>query len=358
MLDRRAAGGVATATTLDARIANRRLDVDIDGDVAHVDPAVATTVASAAGDVSGHVKGHVSIAASATIRLPEAFGFDGEVTLGPSRVAGQDITSASMSLLLADGVLGVRRLEAATPLGAVTASGPLALNATAPSDLAYTIRGIPLAQFREQIGEATGTVDVDGRLLGPRATLRTEGTARFTGVAAGGIAQGVEGTSPFSVELPGWDLAQARLEVRPVLSAGAVGDMVLDTADARVGYADNRATFAVNASSGDRRAPGRRHRRFLHAGRTAHALTAAGLSIGEQTWVLERRGSRPSRCCRTRCGSATCTSTTAPAEIVDAVGKLALRAPPYPACTCRSAASTCCRSRSWPGRRTPSSPGC
>ena len=328
VLDRAsAAGGVATATTLDARIANRRLDVDIDGDVAHVDPAVATTVASAAGDVSGHVKGHVSIGGLGDDPTPEAFGFDGEVTLGPSRVAGQDITSASMSLLLADGVLGVRRLEAATPLGAVTASGPLALNATAPSDLAYTIRGIPLAQFREQIGEATGTVDVDGRLLGPRATLRTEGTARFTGVAAGGIAQGVEGTSPFSVELPDWDLAQVRVDVHPVLSAGAVGDMVLDTADARVGYADNRATFAVNASSGDRRAHAAGTADLSTPGERRIALTAAGLSIGEQTWVLDAARQPAVTLLPNEVRVRDVHFDDGTGQIVDAVGTLALRAP-------------------------------
>ena len=91
-----------------------------------------------------------------------------------------------MTLALADGVLGVRRLEGATPLGAVTASGPLALNA----DGAVRPRPTRSAAFRwrssaAQIGEVTGTVDVDGRLQGPRATLRTEGTARFSGVEAG-----------------------------------------------------------------------------------------------------------------------------------------------------------------------------
>ena len=288
VLDRAtAAGGLATATTLDARIADRRLDVDIDGDVAHVDPAVATTAAAAAGDVSGHVKGHVSIADLGAEMRAEAFGFDGDVTLGPSRVAGRDITSASMSLLLQDGVLGVRRLEAATPLGAVTASGPLALNATAPSELAYTVRGIPLTGFRDQIGEVTGTVDVDGRLLGPRATLRTEGTAQFAGVGAAGIVEGLEGTAPFKVDLPDWDLAQARFDVHPVLTAAIVRDMVLDTADARLAYGDNRATFEVNASAGDRR---------VHVAGSADlptpderriTLTEAGLSIGEQTWVLD-----------------------------------------------------------------------
>ena len=202
-----AAGGVATATTLDARIADRRLEVDLDGDVAHVDPAVAVDVPAASGDVSGHVKGHVSVADLAAGMSPEAFGFAGDVTLGPSRVAGFDVTSASMTLALAEGVLAVRRLEGATPLGAVTASGALALNATAPSDLGYTVRGIPLAQFRDRIGDVTGTIDVDGRLQGPRATLRTEGTARFSGVEAGTLAQGIAGTTPFTVDLPDWDVA-------------------------------------------------------------------------------------------------------------------------------------------------------
>ena len=289
VLDRAtAAGGVATATTLDARIANRRLDVNIDGDVAHVDPAVATTVASAAGDVSGHIKGQVSIIGLGGEPTAEAFGFDGDVTLGPSRIAGRDITSASMSLLLADGVLGVRRLEAATPLGAVTASGPLALNATAPSDLAYTIRGIPLAQFREQIGEVMGTVDVDGRLLGPRATLRTEGTARFAGVGAEGIAQGIEGTSPFSVELPGWDLAQARLDVHPVLAAGAVGDTV-----AGHGGRPRRLRERSRDLRGQRverrpTCPRRGRRRSLHARRAAHHAHGGG--------PLDRRADVGARC--------------------------------------------------------------
>jgi autotransporter translocation and assembly factor TamB len=328
VLDRAtAAGGVATATTLDARIANRRLDVDLDGDIAHVDPAVATTVASAAGDVSGHVKGHVSIVRLGDAPTPEAFGFDGEVTLGPSRVAGRDITSASMSLLLADGVLGVRRLEAATPLGAVTASGPLALNATAPSDLAYTIRGIPLAQLREQIGDVTGTVDVDGKLLGPRATLRTEGTARFTGVAAGGIAQGLEGTSPFSVDLPGWDLAQVRLDVHPVLSAGAIGDTVLDTADARIGYGSNRATFDVNASSGDRRVHAAGAADLSTAGEQRITLTAAGLSIGEQTWVLDAARQPGITLLPHEVRIRDVHFDDGTGQIVEAVGTLALRAP-------------------------------
>ncbi|MEO5822779.1 MAG: translocation/assembly module TamB domain-containing protein [Vicinamibacteraceae bacterium] len=288
VLDRAtAAGGVATATTLDARIADRRLDVDIDGDVAHVDPAVATTFASAAGDVSGHVKGHVSIADLAADFTAKSMGFAGDVTLGPSRVAGLDVTAASMTLALADGVMDIRRLEGTTPLGAVTASGPLAFDATATSNLAYTIRGIPLAQFRDQIGDVTGTVDVDGRLTGPRATLRSAGTARFASIDAGTLAQGLAATSPFTVDLPDWDLANLRLDVHPVLSAGTVAGMVLETGDVRVGYADKRATFDVNASSGDRRVHAAGSADLSNAAERRIALTTAGLSIGEQTWVLD-----------------------------------------------------------------------
>jgi len=328
VLDRAtAAGGVATATTLDGRIANRRLDVDVDGDVAHVDPAVATTVAAAAGDVSGHVKGHVSVADLGDTPTAEAFGFDGDVTLGPSRVAGRDITSASMSLQLAGGVLGVRRLEAATPLGAVTASGPLALNATAPSDLAYTITGIPLTAFRDQIGDVTGTVDIDGRLLGPQATLRTEGTARFTEVAAAGVTQGLEGTSPFSVALPDWDVAHLRLDVHPVLTAGAIGDTVLDTGDARIGYGDDRATFEINASSGDRRVHAAGTADLSTPGERRVALTAAGVSIGEQTWVLDAARQPAIALLPDEVQVRGVHFDDGTGQIVEAAGTLALRAP-------------------------------
>ena len=167
-----------------------------------------------------------------------------------------------MTLALADGVLDVRRLEGTTPLGAVTASGPLALNATAPSDLAYTIRGIPLAQFRDRIGDVTGTVDVDGRLQGPRATLRTEGTARFSGVEAGTLAQGIAGTTPFAVDAARLGpRAAARSTCIRCSSAGIVAGHAARHRRCPVGYAGDRATFDVNASSGDRRRPRRRHRR-------------------------------------------------------------------------------------------------
>ena len=288
VLDRAsAAGGVASKTTLDATIANRRLEVDIDGDVAHVDPAIATTAPSAKGDVSGHIKGHVSVADLAADMTPDAFGFSGDVTLGPSRVAGLDVTQASMTLALADGVLGVKRLEGTTPLGAVTASGSLALNDTSSSDLAYTVRGVPLAQFRDRLGDVTGTIDVDGRLHGPRATLRSEGTARFAGVASGTMVQDLAGATPFTVDLPDWDLTRLKLDVHPVLSAGTISGMKLDTAEVRVGHAGDRTTFEVNAATGDRR---------VHAAGIADLsnpevrtieMTAAGLSIGEQTWVLD-----------------------------------------------------------------------
>jgi autotransporter translocation and assembly factor TamB len=282
------AGGTATKTTLDARIADRRLEVDLDGDVAHVDPAVAVHAPAFRGDVSGHVRGRFAIRDLAAPASVAGVTFDGDVTLGPSTVADQAITSATMTLALADGVLGVRRLEAATPLGAVTASGPLALNDTAASDLAYTVRGIPLAQFRERIGETTGTVDVEGRLRGPRATLMTDGTARFNQVAVAPHVDGLEGTSPFTVQLPDWNLERATIDVHPVLAPGGrIAGMTIETADATIGYAGTQATFDVRASSGDRRVHVAGTADLASAERRRIALTAGGLSIGEQTWVLD-----------------------------------------------------------------------
>lgn len=281
------AGGTASATRLRARIADRRLDVDLDGDVAHVDPAVAAGVPAAAGDVSGHVRGHFSIADLSAPSIAEQVGFEGDVALGPSRVAGRDITSASMTLALAGGVLGVEALTASTPAGSVTASGPFALNATGDSDLAYTVTGIPLAQFTAQLGDVAGTVDVEGRLRGPRGSLVTEGTARFADVRIGTSAEALTGASPFTIHLPDWDVDRARVEVTPVLSAGTVGGIELETGEAQIAYADRRADFDVRSSAGDRRVHAAGVADFTDAARRAIVLREAGLSFGEQTWVLD-----------------------------------------------------------------------
>ena len=281
------AGGVATAATIDARIADRRLDVDLDGDIAHLDPAVAAGVEAIEGDVSGHVRGRVSIAdLDAPIDLDQV-GFDGDVTLGESTVGGYAITSARSSLALAEGVLTVRSLEGQAPLGAVTAKGSLAVGAAGTTDLAYAVTGIPLAQFKEQIGDVTGTVDVEGRLHGPRATLATEGTARFADVRSGETIAGVAGSGTFAIQLPDWELG--KIEAHPILTAGAVGDILLDEAEGTLTYLDRQATFDVRAASGDRRA----HvagAADLSTERKRIALQQAGISIGEQTWVLD--GSR------------------------------------------------------------------
>jgi autotransporter translocation and assembly factor TamB len=281
------AGGEATGTTLQARIADRRLDVDLEGDVAHVDPAVAASVPAAEGDVSGHVRGHFSIADLSADSLAEQVGFTGDVTLGPSRVAGRDITSASMTLALAGGVLGISRLTAVTPAGDLTASGPLALNASGETDLAYAVKGLPLAQFTAQLGDVAGTVDVEGRLRGPRAALVTEGTARFTDVRIGTAADGLAGSTPFTVHLPEWDVERARVEARPVLSSGIIGGVELETGEAQVAYAGRRATFDVLASAGDRRVHAAGVADLSDPAQRTIALREAGLSFGEQTWVLD-----------------------------------------------------------------------
>jgi autotransporter translocation and assembly factor TamB len=274
------------------------------------------------------VKGHFAIADLAADASLEGVSFAGDVTLGPSRVAGRDITSATMTLALDGGVLDVRRLDGTTPLGAVTASGPLALNDTGVSNLTYTVRGLPLGQLRDQVGEGvTGTVDVDGTLAGPRATLRAQGTARFAEVTIGTVAEGLAGTTPFTIDLPDWDPARARVEVHPTLTAGTVSGLALDTGDVRVAYADRKATFDLRASTGDRRLHVAGSADLTEADRRRVALTAAGLSIGEQTWVLDAARQPTIELRANDVGIANVHFDDGTGQIAEVAGSYALRAP-------------------------------
>jgi translocation and assembly module TamB len=321
------AGGTATATTLTARIADRRLDVDLDGDVARVDPAVAAALPAAEGEVSGHVRGHFSIADLAAASIADQVAFEGDVTLGPSRVAGREVTTAATSLALADGVLRIGQLTASTPTGEVTASGPLALVGDADSDLTYTVKGVPLARFAAQLGDVAGTVDVEGRLRGPRAALVTEGTARFADVRIATAAEGLTGAAPFTVHLPDWDVERVRADVKAVLSAGTIGGLELETAEAEVGYADRRAAFDVRASAGDRRVHAAGVADLADPAHRVVALREAGVSFGEQTWVLDGARSPTIEIGADEIRMRALHFDDGTGQIVEAAGTYALRAP-------------------------------
>jgi len=322
------AGGIAQKTTLDATIADRRLDVELDGDVAKVDPAVAFTMPSVRGEVSGHVKGHFAMPDLAAPASVEGVIFNGDLTLGPSRVAGRDITDATMTLALADGILGVTRLEGTTPLGTMTASGPLALNTTGATNLAYTITGLPLAGVRDLVGDdLTGRVDATGTLHGTRQTLTTDGTLTFDQVQYATTVTGASGTSPYTIALPDWDLDRVKVEAHPVLSAGTVAGIELDTGDAQVTYADRHAHVDVRASSADRRVHAAGDVDLTQADRRHLTLDEAGLSLGETTWVLD-----PSRKPRIELGPDAVTLEgirfdDGSGQIAEASGTLARRAP-------------------------------
>jgi translocation and assembly module TamB len=118
-----------------------------------------------------------------------------------------------------------------------------------------------------------------------------------------------------------------RLDVHPVLSAGTVAGLVLDTAEARLGYASDRATFDVNASSGDRRLHVAGTADLAQPNRRRVALTEAGISIGEQTWVLDgaRQPIIEVRPDEVRIENVHFNDGTG--QIAEATGTLALRAP-------------------------------
>jgi translocation and assembly module TamB len=103
--------------------------------------------------------------------------------------------------------------------------------------------------------------------------------------------------------------------------------MVLDTADARIGYGEDRATFDVNASSGDRRVHVAGTADLSTPGERRIALTAAGVSIGEQTWVLDAARQPAIALLPNEVQVRDVHFDDGTGQIVEAVGTFALKAP-------------------------------
>ena len=186
----------------------------------------------------------VDSSTSARAPTAEAFGFDGDVTLGPSRVAGRDIT-------VGVDVAPARRRRARRPPSRgrdaarrghrVRAAGAEHDRAIRPGlhDPRHPAGPVPRADRRG---------DGHGRCRRPAARAARHAADRRHGALCrrrGGRRAGPRGhVAVQRRRCPTGTSTRARLDVHPVLSAGAVGDTVLDAADARVGYRDERATFA------------------------------------------------------------------------------------------------------------------
>ena len=171
-------GGRLPSLDYETRIANGTLSGKANGQFEHFDPARLASRPELKGDVTGTVNAAFTIANLGEPVTPDAVTANGQLTLTPSTVGGLQIEAAAVDGSYANEIADVKQFTLTGPDVKADASGRVALNATAASNLKYHVEAINVAELARLAGQQDvgGTAVLDGTITGNRASLTTTGT--------------------------------------------------------------------------------------------------------------------------------------------------------------------------------------
>jgi autotransporter translocation and assembly factor TamB len=272
----------------EGRLAAGAFDGTLRGDVAGLDPGLASSRPELAGAVTAHLDAAFATPDVRAIALPAATGRLA-LTLAPSQIGGETIDRGTASATLERGVLTVESLEVAGPLAEVSMSGPVALTDEGESALRYRASVpdlVPVARLAGQAG-VSGAARVDGTVTGNRAGLRTQGTLALSNAAYGTTARVTDADGRFDVTLP--DLDPARVQ-----AAAHVGAALVEAAGRSIREVTGDVGYAARAVTFDARVEETADRALTAAG-TLRLPEPSGLDLqldrlsataGDVTWAL------------------------------------------------------------------------
>jgi TamB, inner membrane protein subunit of TAM complex len=264
--------------TVGATISGGRLDADVKGDFASLEPEFVSGVARLEGVANGQIEGRATIADLARDITIDAVSFDGRVDLTSSRIADIELTSAKVNGRFAGRSGRITSAAITSPLADLTLSGDFALGDEGQSALTYTVTRSDLAAISKQFDQSlAGTASMSGRITGNGRELVTTGTGRVEKAAAAESVTAESLDLDYTVRIPDLDFARAAVDTQVAGKGLVVAGQQIATLDGKVGYAARSVVFDVRAA--DRT-------------RTVDAAGRADLLEGRQHVVLSKLAAR------------------------------------------------------------------
>jgi translocation and assembly module TamB len=200
------AGTRLPAMNLHVELDERRLSVGARGGFENLTAELAGLPDHVPLDLDGTADATVVIHEIGAPLTPEAIDLAGTVTLGPSSIRGIELSHASLTGALKEGLLTVETasLEAASLQAA--AAGTAALGSTGESALDLTVTAENLAPLGDLIGRPIGgSGDLVAAVTGPARHPRISGRLNARTLKYGDAASAVTLDTAFEGEMPGLD---------------------------------------------------------------------------------------------------------------------------------------------------------
>ena len=229
------------------------LEARAKGRFEHLDPGHVSGNPQLNGSVTGTADVHAQFADISAPVTPATINADGIVNLESSKMGDLQIDSAAVEGRYANQVGDLTRLTLVSPDVKVDASGRVALDAAAASDLKYHVDATNLGALATLAGQegVAGSAVLDGTLTGNRASLQTTGT--MNGNALGYQQNSaLDVNAQYAVTVPDLQFAKAQVKATTGATFVKVGSLELNEVKATTTYQDTKLDFAANLKQPDR----------------------------------------------------------------------------------------------------------
>ena len=240
-------GGRLPELAFDAHLDRGALTGRVDGRFEHFNPGSISGRKELDGQVTGSVNANLAIRDVAAPITPDAVTADGRATLAASTIGGLHIDSAEVVGKYASQVGDVTKFNIAGPDVKADASGRIALDGAARSDLKYHVEAVNLPALASLAGQTgvEGAAILDGTVTGNRASLETTGTMDGSNLSYGSTSA-LDLNTRYSVTVPDLDVARARVQATTDATFVVVGGNELNSVTATTTYDRRTLDFTTS----------------------------------------------------------------------------------------------------------------
>jgi translocation and assembly module TamB len=282
-------GGDLPRLAYTARLDRGRLAATAKGTFGGFNPAEMAGRSNLDGAVAGQVDATLQIDDVRQPIGPESVIASGRVELADSTIGGLAIDAAALEGQVDRGAGSIKTLDVKGPDLHISASGPIGLTTVpgATTNLAYHIDTPRLEKIGRLVDQPlVGAVNLDGRLTGSRAELKTEGMLDGSNVKYGEHGA-LDLNAKYAVTVPDLSFARATIGAETTATFVTAAGLELREVTAKTTYKENTLEFDAKINDRDRelQATGTL---IVHADHNELHLPALALRSQGLEWRLAR----------------------------------------------------------------------
>jgi hypothetical protein len=244
MTDSTLAGAHFPQAHVTMQVSDRMLSSTFAGAFEHLPASLLTTRPDLAESVlNGSADMGTAIAIPAVGPL-QLIALNGTAALGPSTIGGLAVDKGQIAGTYANDTANITDLVLSGPLVEATAKGTLAMGATGQSNMNYDVALTDLAPLAERLGQPLGgSVRVVGQATGPASETTFTGTIDANRFTYSTTVDALTANSKFSVILPDFDVANARIEASTNGTFVTIGGINFPRVSAQTTYQSKQLEF-------------------------------------------------------------------------------------------------------------------